>query len=213
MIDLKNMSNKKKAEYIWDYYKLHIIGVLAIILIVASLIHSQITKIDYVFNLTMIGNTIDENKRVNFEKQLTSFVIKPGDKKKQAIVDIIPADSSNSVESIMSNQYMQKFVVRISVGDLDVVILDKKLFESLVKQDTFLKLENISQLNLATIKNEKIEASGSDNKKAVYAINAVDIKMFNKMGFDTHNKVIGIISSCKQKEKAASVLKWLLRGA
>ena len=81
MVDLKNMSKKKKAEYIWEYYKLHIIGVLVIIFIVGSLINSQITKVDYVFNLTMIGNMVDENKRIDFEKQLTSIVIKDGEKK------------------------------------------------------------------------------------------------------------------------------------
>ena len=105
---------------------------------------------------------------------------------------------------------MQKFIANISVGELDVVILDKSMLESFVKQDIFLRLDNISQLDLASIKNEKLEASGSDNNKAVYAINAEDIKMFKDMGFDTHNKVIGIISTCKQKDKAILVLKWLL---
>ncbi|MGK0466111.1 hypothetical protein [Clostridium sp.] len=64
MVDLKSMSKKKKAEYIWDYYKVHIIGTIAIICIVGSLIHSQLTKIDYVFNLTVIGNVVDVNKKM-----------------------------------------------------------------------------------------------------------------------------------------------------
>ena len=70
------MSKKEKVEYIWEYYKLHIIGVLAITFMVGSLIYSQITKVDYVFNLTMIGNMVDGNKRTDLEKQLTSMVIK-----------------------------------------------------------------------------------------------------------------------------------------
>ncbi|MEK6263486.1 MAG: hypothetical protein N2B06_01685 [Clostridium sp.] len=86
MVDLKSMSKKKKAEYIWDYYKLHIIGTLVIISIVGSLIHSQLTKIDYVFNLTMIGNGIDATMKSNLENKLTSVVVKEGEIRKQAIV-------------------------------------------------------------------------------------------------------------------------------
>ena len=50
------MSKKKKIEYIWDYYKIHIIATLTVLCIIFSIIHSQITKTNYVFSMTMIGN-------------------------------------------------------------------------------------------------------------------------------------------------------------
>lgn len=210
MVDLKSMSNKKKAEYIWEYYKLHIIGILAVLLIVAAIIHGQITKIDYVFNLTMIGNNVDENKKTEVEKQLGSIVIKEGERKKQAIVSVIPLEGSSKANASMSSISTQKFIAEISVGAIDLVILDKSMFESFVKQDMFSRLDNISELSLTSIKNEKLEANGSDEIKAVYAINAKEIKVFKDMGFDTDNMVIGIISTCKQKDKAATALKWLI---
>jgi len=210
MVDIKSMSNKKKVEYICEYYKLHIIGVLAVIFIVASLIHGQITKIDYVFNLTLIGNNVDENKKNDLESQLGRIVIKEGGQKKQAIIDVIPLEGSSKATASMSSVSTQKFIARVSVGEIDVVILKKSMFESYAKQGMFLGLENIKELNLQGIKNKKIEAVGSDNIKSVYAINAEDIKILKNMGFDTGTLVIGIISSCKQKDKAATVIKWLL---
>ena len=110
----------------------------------------------------------------------------------------------------MSNQNMQKFIANLSVGEIDVVILDKHIFESLVKQDAFSQLDNITQLDLASVKNEKVKASGSDNNRAIYAIDAENIKILKDMGFDTANKVISIATSCKQKDKAALVIKWML---
>ncbi|MBU3191933.1 hypothetical protein K9O30_12405 [Clostridium bowmanii] len=210
MVDLKGMSRKKKAEYIWEYYRIHIIGTIAILFIIGSIIHSQVTKIDYVFNLTVIGNIVDESKISNLEKQLTKVVVKEGDGRKQAVVTSIPLEGSSSENTQMSSQYMQKFIAQLSVGELDVVILDKTMLENFAKQDMFVKLDGISQLNLNSLKNEKVEASGSDNKKAVYAINVEDIKMFKEMGIDTRNKVIGIISTSKQKDNATVVLKWML---
>ena len=214
MVDLKGMSRKKKAEYIWDYYKIHIICIIAIIFIVGSIINSQMTKIDYVFNLTMFGSSVDENKSTELEKQLTKLVVKDGEERKEATVANIPIDGSSSDNASISSQYMQKFVAQVSVGDIDLLVLDKVMFESLVKKDIFLKLNNISQLDLDSIKNEKIEASGSDSNsnsnKAVYAINVQDNKMFKDMGYDTQSKVIGIVSTSKQKDRAILVVKWLL---
>jgi len=210
MVDLKGMSKKKKVEYIWEYYKLHIIGVLVVICIIASLVHGQITKVDYVFNLTMLGNTVDTNKMTDLETQLTKIVVSNGDKKKAATIGNMSLGGSNSSDPTMSSQYMQKFVAQLSVGELDVVILDKDLFESFAKQNMFLRLDKISGLDMNSIKAEKIEVAGEDKVNAVYAINAKDIKAFKDVGFDTTNKVIGIISTTKQKTNSALVLTWLL---
>jgi hypothetical protein len=211
MVDLKSMSNKKKAEYIWDYYKIHIIGTIVIIGILGSLIHSQLTKVDYVFNLTVIGKLVDSNKKDDLEKQITSLVVSDGAIRKQAIVDIIPPSSSNNPADIMPVEYTQKFTAMLSVGGLDVIVLDKSVFDIFVKQDILLKLDNATGLNLDSIKNEKIKAIGSDDKSEVYAINAEDIKILKDTGLDTKNKVIGIISTCKQQDKSILVLNWLLK--
>lgn len=204
MVDLKGMSRKDKAGYIWDYYKLHIIGALAFICIIIFFVNSQGTKIDYVFNLTILGNSVDNNKVTNLEKQLTNVVVKDGDTKKQAEVNNLVIGTSTS------SQYMQKFIAEIAAGELDVVILDKATFESLVKQDLFLRLDNISGFDLASIKSEKIEARVRDKNKAVFAINAKDIKVFKDIGINTDNKVIVVISSSKHLDKDNMVLKWLL---
>jgi hypothetical protein len=71
MVDLRSMSRKERIEYIWDYYKLHIISVIILIVFIASIIHGQLTKIEYVVNVTMIGNAVQESKRTELEKKFT----------------------------------------------------------------------------------------------------------------------------------------------
>ncbi|MBX4264755.1 hypothetical protein [Clostridium estertheticum] len=210
MVDLKGMSKHKKAEYIWEYYKFHIIGALAAICIIISIIHSQITKPDYVFNLTMISNIADTNKVTNLESLLTKVVVKDGSTRKKAIVSSMPIDTSKNANLQTTSQYMQKLTAEVSVGELDVIILDKTMFESFAKQDMFLRLDNISELNLDSLKGEKIHAIGSDKKNDVYAIDAKDIVLLKNLGFDLKNKVIGIVGSTKQKYNSILVLKYLL---
>ncbi|MBX4269745.1 hypothetical protein [Clostridium estertheticum] len=210
MVDLKGMSKHKKAEYIWEYYKFHIIGALAAICIIISIIHSQITKPNYVFNLTMISNIADTNKVTNLESLLTKVVVKDGSTRKKAIVSSMPIDTSKNANLQTTSQYMQKLTAEVSVGELDVIILDKTMFESFAKQDMFLRLDNISELNLDSLKGEKIHAIGSDKKNDVYAIDAKDIVLLKNLGFDLKNKVIGIVGSTKQKYNSILVLKYLL---
>ncbi|APC39534.1 hypothetical protein [Clostridium estertheticum] len=210
MVDLKGMSKHKKAEYIWEYYKFHIIGALTAICIIISIIHSQITKPDYVFNLTMISNIADTNKVTNLESLLTKVVVKDGSTRKKAIVSSMPIDTSKNANLQTTSQYMQKLTAEVSVGELDVIILDKTMFESFAKQDMFLRLDNISELNLDSLKGEKIHAIGSNKKNDVYAIDAKDITLLKKLGFDLKNKVIGIVGSTKQKYNSILVLKYLL---
>jgi hypothetical protein len=205
MVDLKSMSRKEKIEYIWDYYKLHIISVIVVIAVIASFIHGQLTKIDYVVNITMIGNAVNESKKEEAEKKFTSLVVKEGEQRKQALIDVIATDKSE-----LSYEMMQKFVVRIAAGEIDVVILDKGFFDSFVKQDMFIPLESISQINLSDIKQSKIEASGNTNNKAVYAISVEGNKELEAMGYDTKNKVLGIMASSKNKDNGIKVFKNIL---
>ncbi|ERI94440.1 hypothetical protein HMPREF1982_01076 [Clostridiales bacterium oral taxon 876 str. F0540] len=211
MVNLKNMSRKERFQYIWDYYKFHIIGILAAIIIISSIIYGQVTKVNYVFNLTLIGNDIDQNKKAELERQITDIVVNNGSKRNQAIVDVIPVGDSNSSNNIMSGQLMQKFMTELSVQTVDIAVMDKGVFDSLVKNDAFLKLDNISDFDLSSIKDEKIKEEGSDGKKAVYGISAENIKVLNDMGFNPKDKVICIISSSKHVDKAVYVLKWVLK--
>ncbi|MBL4936227.1 hypothetical protein JK636_10695 [Clostridium sp. YIM B02515] len=201
MVDLKKMSRKEKIEYIWDYYKIHIIATMIAILAVSSFIYSYVTKVEYVFNLTILCNDMDENARVNLEKQITNYVVGKGEKRKQAAVEVMPiTDTGNS--SPMTAQYMQKFMVKLAAGEIDLVIFDRSMLETYTKQEALVKLDDIV--------NDKSVQGVSDNTKGVYAVEADNIKILKDVGFNTKDKLVGIISSGKQKEKAVSVLKWMI---
>mgnify|MGYP001598883455 CR=1 FL=1 len=122
----------------------------------------------------------------------------------------MPLDGSKITDPQITNQYMQKFIAEISVGELDVVVLNKTMFEKFAKGDMFLRLDNISGLNLASLKGEKLHAIGSNKRSDVYAIDVKDSSILKKIGIDTKDMVIGIIGSTKQKDNSILVLKWLL---
>lgn len=215
MVDLSKMSRKEKIEYIWEYYKIHIIAATVAICVLVSFIHGQMTKVDYVFDMTVVSS-ISETQKSQLEKQLTDYVVTGGEKRKQALVDVMPLSNpqsnTKSTDVAMDSQYRQKLLVNIAAGSIDIIVLDKDLCTSFAKQGMFLSLTNLKGLDISSVKGNKIEMIGEDSNKSVYAMDAENIKLLKDAGIDTHNKVISIIASSKQKEKAADVLKWLLNG-
>jgi hypothetical protein len=205
MADLKNMSRKEKIEYIWDYYKLHIIGVVLLVFFIGSFVYGQLTKVEYVSNLTIIGSSANQTKLGELEKKLTALVVKEGEKRRQAMVEFAPADKSG-----LSYEFTQRFVVRVAAGEIGVVVLDKSLYEDLIKQGMFLKLDNLNELNLSSIKSSKLEGSTGEQGKGIYAVSVEENETLKDLGYDTTNKVMGIIPSTKQKSNDIKVFKWLL---
>lgn len=53
--DFKAMSTKAKIEYVWDYYKWHIIGTIAAVSCVCYTVHSYVTYRDPLLNVIMIN--------------------------------------------------------------------------------------------------------------------------------------------------------------
>lgn len=53
--DFKALSNKAKAEYVWDYYKWHIFGVIAGVALIVYLVYHYTTYRDPLLNIIMIN--------------------------------------------------------------------------------------------------------------------------------------------------------------
>lgn len=206
MADLKNMTRKQKIEYIWDYYKIHIIGGLFLIILLVSFIHGQITKVEYVANLTILTPVGDNVKLEEAEKELTNVVVKDGDKKKQVLIDYIPIINPENPEP----QMLQKFTVKMAAKEIDVIVLDKKIFDSLMKQGAFMDLSKVKEIDIQNIKADKIEGTSSDGKSGIYGISAEGNSILESMKADTKDKVIAIMEGTERKNTAVSILKWII---
>jgi hypothetical protein len=203
---MSELSTKKKAEYIWDYYKIPIIAVLLVIIVSIYLIYAQITRINYVFNFTYIGSFMDDAKRVELQNKLTDVVVKDGSKNKKANIEVIPISSGND-----NPAYVEKLVAELATGSIDVIVLDNKMFSQYQKSGAFLRLDNIKELNLRKSQYKSSLVFGNNSKAEVYGLSLGKNNKLKQMGIDVENKVIGILSSSKQRDKSLKVLKWILQ--
>lgn len=207
MADLKSMSGKEKREYIWDYYKLHILGGAFVLFFIVSFVYGQITKIDYVANLTIVAGVGYDSKVPELEKQITELVVKDGDKKKSAAVDVIPIENQETPDA----QLLQKFTVKMAAKEIDVAVLDKVMFNNIVKQEGCMQLDTMSEIDLTAVKGEKVEGTTDNGTKGVFAISAKGNSILESLGVNTESKVIAIMNTTTRKDTAIEIFKWLTK--
>lgn len=203
---IKNMPFKKKVEYIWDYYRFHILALLVAIFVGVLIIHGQMTAYKNIFNLTLIGNGVSYENQQNLENGLTKIL---GDEKKRekAFVDLMPVEIGEDGLKHLKYQYKEKFFAEIASKDVDIVILEKVDFDAFAKEGDFYKLTDINGLNLKGI--NTLSVSGDKLKSGPYGIKIDDNRKLKEIGFDTENKVLCILINSKNINKCAKVIEWL----
>jgi hypothetical protein len=181
------MSPKGKMAYIWDYYKFHIIGTIAAIILLISFISSIGEKKEVVLNMTIIGQGVNTEGVVQVQDQLTSKLVE--DKADEEIsVQHLTYNKSSMDEA--SRAGIQKLSAEITLGSIDLMIVEKELFEEFSSQQS-------SLLALNDFKGtEKLLTS--DEK--VYGISTSDIKLLAPLELD-ENKVLCVPSTTKNLKK------------
>jgi len=116
--DLKSMSTTKKLEYIWDYYRFHIIGILILVVTFGSIIHHYATVKDSVLDMVFINANSIEDIDQPFEEFLT---MKGFDIDKQEVFVTtslaFALDGDTYREDIYTNQTISAV---FATGELDI---------------------------------------------------------------------------------------------
>jgi hypothetical protein len=206
---MENMTFKEKADHIWTYYRLHIIGTILLVLFVGSIISGIVNKKDYVLDISLLGSSVNNEKIDAFQQDITRTII-GNDKKKTALVEFMYFDKDKQDEMMMAT--MQKLAAMVATGSIDVMILDKDAFDTFCSQDMFLKLDEVPGFNSLNTKDMKLLTSkNSDGAEGKYAIDISDNQSLKDLGYDTKNKVLTIVASSKNQANAVKFIKWFLK--
>lgn len=180
---LAPMSQKEKMAYIWDYYKFHIIGTIAAIILLISFISSIGEKKEVALNMTIIGQGVNTEGVVQLQEQLTNeLVIDKADE--EVYIETLSYDKSSPDPA--SQAGLQKMTAQITTGSIDLLIVDKELFEEISsQQNSLLALNDFKGINKVLTSNEE-----------VYGISTSDINFFTPLKLD-ENKVLCVPSNTK----------------
>jgi len=137
---LKNMSFKKKVDYIWEYYKLHLIGgSVALALIVSIIIGIFTPSPDTVLFVAWSAGFITEEQREVLVHELEAAVV---DESQNEIVDVAVFLTGGD-DPMMTMANMQRLVAMVASGHIDIFVLNSETLENYSANGFLQPLEGI----------------------------------------------------------------------
>jgi hypothetical protein len=137
---LKGQGLKAHLSYFWDYYKIHTLAAIVIIITLSVLIHDVATTKPFAFYAMMLNSNVSSAQEYYEE----SFA-------KYAGIDTTTYDCLIDTSASFHTQLFddmtiassQKIMANISAKELDVIAADLETVLYYANQDTFLDLRNI----------------------------------------------------------------------
>jgi hypothetical protein len=184
---LAPMSPKERMAYIWEYYRFHIIGTIVAIVLLISFISSIGGKKEVVLNMTIIGQGVNTEGVVQIQEHLTNELV--NDKADEEVyIETLTYDKSS--QDPVSQAGLQKMTAQISTGAIDLLIVDKELFEEISSQ----------QSSLLAINDFKGIDKVLTSKEEIYGISTSDINILEPLKLG-ENKVLCVPSNTKNLKK------------
>jgi hypothetical protein len=137
------MTFAEKREHIWEYYRIHILGALAVIALAASFIYGTFinpppeTFAQFAFyGGFYVGEETLTNMREYMDRRLALDT-------KEYITQSFECYTGDGLDVEYSRAMIEKFSVMLAVAEIDIVITNKSGAEYLGEDDAFLKFSEI----------------------------------------------------------------------
>ncbi len=138
--ELKNAPLGKKIQWFFNYYTIHVVGVLVVLAIVISLIYTYATKKDTALHGLFINGYTDTSEENAFNQlYIEQEEINLNDESVIFETSLI-MDASSPSDSMTAQQ---KLVTLIAAAELDVVVTDFTTYNDIVYDNSYMDLREI----------------------------------------------------------------------
>lgn len=172
------MNTKERSQYIWDYYKLPILGIPLAALLLIFIITSFSTDSEPDFSLYLINHSVTEENRKALETSLCETLCPDADASPvyvDATLTITP--SSPDYESQMS------FTTAIAGHTIDVMIADGEFLTYYAEKDAFCDLSALLPEELyAQLTPYLLYAEDADGISHAYGLDVSDCPLLAELG-------------------------------
>ena len=195
---------KKKLSYIWDYYKLYIIGIPLLLLFLAYVISVFTDSKEVPFSVYFINQNVTIEACADFEEKVTSeFTLSEG-------MDSVYVDASLIINPEAPDTDSQMtFTTAISGHTIDVMISDRTFLEFYAKKEALANLGEILPADLYDLLVPYlILAENEEGLMTPYAIDLSEFSYFSDL--DLVEPVLTIAKYSEHQEDCIAFLYLLL---
>ena len=202
---LANKTFIEKVDYIWTYYKLHIIGFLVLFFFVGSYISNLINRQEVYCNITYVGNSINAQELEPIKNTLSDTLLQ-NSKKQVILFDYIFTDINTDTGIAMK----QKLHVNIAAQQIDFAIVNKKFFEENFSSEMFMNLESLNGFSELPISNHELLKQTDSNGSTTYGISVKNLNLLKDVHYGNDEYYLVVISNTEHKDAVMNVLKTVL---
>ena len=209
---MKSLGNVKKAEFIWDYYKVPIAIAAVVVFILASLVSAAVTRGGNVLYVVMVNTgespKEDDPAKDVFEKILTDAGVNMNGKK-VSVENNYSLSFEDATDSDIAT--LQVLSALFGIGDLDLFVSDKEVYDKFAIKNGFSDLRAFIEQDVLAANQDKIYYFENEKGETVpVGIRVPADSVLTKEGICGPDMLVGIVSRAENADNAAKVLNSLL---
>lgn len=204
---LAPMSKEERIQYIWHYYKFHILGVIALIIVAIVTINSINNKKDIAINVMIVGEMIDTEKVSDMRQALNEELL---DLEEQESSEVSLQAVTVSAEGFDPQMQagLQKMMAELSAGYIDVLYIDKSFFDQMNTDGQLLDIQQLYGDQSLPLSDEYLYFA--EDQKTITGINIAEIKPLKNVIYDD-NIIMCIPANTKKQAFITRYLQHLLK--
>ncbi|MGL4335605.1 MAG: hypothetical protein ACRCST_01840 [Turicibacter sp.] len=209
-VDFKSINKTQKKEYIWEYYRYHILITLIVIIYSGYSMFNHYTSLNYVYNLTLLGGYSNDYGAFDvFEKKLTEVALENPGKRESAKVLLYTLDNIKESLDPLTSTYYQKFILQVAAGELDVIVLNEVDFDYFYEQGMFKPLSSYEGIDFECLNDNQLIRNAEDQD--VYGIKLKENENFESLDYQMLDKILAVANTSTHPEENEKVINWIIR--
>lgn len=207
---LREMNFQGKAAYIWEYYKIHIIVLVAVLALITYFIYGLLhPAASTQFYAAFVNNPINENVLEEYKTDFSGRLeLNP---KKEAVLFntnfVFGEDDQNQYSMAMR----EALITYVSAKEIDVIIAPESQFYAYSYNGFFSKLSDQLPTDIYSSLTDQFFMSDTtdETEKNVYGIYLTDTSLFKENSAGSEPYVLGIAGNSRHKENAIEFIRFL----
>lgn len=141
---LKPMNWKDRLEYLWTYYKLVLVALLAVAMVVSIVVSSiQNKQIVTLYSGMLLSMNMQQEDREAVVEDLTELFDGDGEKRVVDLAEVayIPGEDPANME--MNSAAIMKITLMVAAESLDYIMTDSEAYEEVIQHSPYADLREI----------------------------------------------------------------------
>lgn len=207
---LKEMSFRDKFTYLWEYYRLHALGIVIAIALIIYIIYQIITPdVKTQFYAAIIDSPIPPETIEDYGQKFSdSLQLDP----KTADIQINDTFYLSSSEGAASN--MQSVLVTyVASAEIDVIIAPESSFSMYATSDYFTKLSDALPTDVYSSLTDYfyITDTSEVKEKNAYGIYLTNSDLFKDITYNGEPYVLGVVANYKHEDNTVKFIRYLFK--